>query len=1206
MIRSSYYLRSVSSLVINVLQKLLIILLAYFDFLNVQSLPFKMPMKGSTNPNFLVKVFLVLVGFFAQLEMSYGQTAQAVFGRNRIQHSVPNWQFITSNNFDIYYTEGSEAYARRSARIAEQEFSRITELIGYSPYNRIRIFLYNSPDALGQSNIGLEPGASILGGRTSFVKNIIEVAYPGSQSELRTELAMGLSRAMIYDMMYGGSFTEALQNSYLMMLPEWFTEGSIAFAAEGWSARADDYARDAVQHGQIKRLASRKGIDAMRLGQSFWVFVQERYGRSNISNILNLTRIIRNEESAVSSTLGVGYSKLMKEWKEYYQNQLEQAELSHTVVPKDLLIRTRHVAGEQLQTCALSPNGMELVWGSQDEGRLYVRYKNLETGKQYLLFKQGERHVDSKTLPYTPVAWVGSDRIATVHYRRGKAELLILSTTGKRVDRFTLTDIDQVNGIAISKDGKIALLTGSSNGQTDIYQVSLQSGKLRGLTNSVDDERDLVISDQNSTVYFSANKAGIQDTAKGIRGKKGSQYGLYKLSIKGINQPVLLTKGVGNFTYPQFRNGELVAIWDGSGINELVTVEDSGRKLTPLTSIQQSFEGIQLSTKVSVDEKSLIGIGIVRVNLRHRIILLDTSLLPDEENKEPTGWRLRFPMVSEQENAGLPPLTVLKNSVAMEPGKNIEGVNTTTSTGESVSNLNGNRNIKADGNDKDEDGNGDEQEGNENETSEDRDSKQAVPIVPQVVVDPDKERVDINNYIFESEKQAPLIAPVPYGNSTNGSYGAAGAATRPGSSFANTPGLPPTVRRQLLQTELVVPPVSLRGPFPSLLRLSSTNVVSTTTIDPIRGWGVVVEVGLSDYFNNHRFNFRAIPYLENLRSSLLEFEYQYLKHRVDFGAHFSKNTLFLVFNSAERNTLYRYEGHASYPLSKAARISFSPFYAQTNYIRLGEPSVGGLNKDKFRSYAGTKSEFVYDNTVTSTSNIITGSRMRAIVENFASIRGPGRSFGSVFIDLRRYQKVHKEITLALRASGGRFFGKAKKQYIMGGMDNWIFNDFVDNSVEGLPSDDPIFGNANISEGHVDYLLNPFVTNLRGFKYNTIYGNNFLLFNAELRIPLIKYLYKGPIVSNFLRNFQIVGFFDAGSAWSGGSLLDKTNSINQKVVRRKPITVTTFNYRNPFLVGYGSGIRTMLLGYYAKFDVAWGQQDYTSVNRVYYLTLGYDF
>ena len=71
-------------------------------------------------------------------------------------------------------------------------------------------------------------------------------------------------------------------------------------------------------------------------------------------------------------------------------------------------------------------------------------------------------------------------------------------------------------------------------------------------------------------------------------------------------------------------------------------------------------------------------------------------------------------------------------------------------------------------------------------------------------------------------------------------------------------------------------------------------------------------------------------------------------------------------------------------------------------------------------------------------------------------------------------------------------------------------------------------------------------------------------------------------------------------------MSKENTINTTVTKQNPFIITTVNSRSPFLIGYGAGVRTMMLGYYVKFDFALGRQDYTTLNKRFYLTLGYDF
>jgi outer membrane protein assembly factor BamA len=177
-------------------------------------------------------------------------------------------------------------------------------------------------------------------------------------------------------------------------------------------------------------------------------------------------------------------------------------------------------------------------------------------------------------------------------------------------------------------------------------------------------------------------------------------------------------------------------------------------------------------------------------------------------------------------------------------------------------------------------------------------------------------------------------------------------------------------------------------------------------------------------------------------------------------------------------------------------------------------------------------------------------------------------------------------------------GANKQSYLLGGMDNWLFND---TNINGPLLHQRYVDNSNI-------LFVNYVTSLRGFDYNTFNGANALLFNAELRFPVIKFFYRGPISSNFFRNLQFIGFYDIGSAWTGNSPFATENNVNTEVIgnANSPFRIRLKNYKNPWLSSYGFGVRTVLLGYYIKFDMAYPIEDYVVGDPHYYVTLGYDF
>jgi outer membrane protein assembly factor BamA len=214
-----------------------------------------------------------------------------------------------------------------------------------------------------------------------------------------------------------------------------------------------------------------------------------------------------------------------------------------------------------------------------------------------------------------------------------------------------------------------------------------------------------------------------------------------------------------------------------------------------------------------------------------------------------------------------------------------------------------------------------------------------------------------------------------------------------------------------------------------------------------------------------------------------------------------------------------------------------------------------------------------------------------------------KSFAQVSLDVRHYQKIYREIVFAVRGFTGTFFGNSPKYYLLGGMDNWFANQ---TNYTGLQN--PLMSAVGTYNGNL--LFSEFATSLRGFDYATLYGNSVAMLNAELRIPLVRALSNGPIASNFFRNLQFTAFYDIGTSWTGALPFDSQNSVRKRVVPENtlgsPFVIQLNEYLNPWLYSYGFGLRTMMLGYYMKFDLAWPVENYRVQDPRVYVTLGFDF
>jgi hypothetical protein len=264
------------------------------------------------NFNIFILSFLMLNSVLLQAQHYHTE-----FGQNRLQYKEFNWGFYSTSHFDIYYYEGGGDYARQALDFLEVEYGKLTDVLGYAPYTKTKIFIYNSVHDLQQSNIGIDGAVFTIGGQTDFVKLQLEIAHPGNAYRFKEELILKLSRVLIEDMLFGGSLAEIFQSSYLLSLPRWFIDGAARYLAFGWSADMDDFIRDYLSNNKVKKLIKIDGGQAGLVGQSVWNYIALKYGKSNISNILNLTRIIRNEENSIASALGVNYKIFLGDWQKY-------------------------------------------------------------------------------------------------------------------------------------------------------------------------------------------------------------------------------------------------------------------------------------------------------------------------------------------------------------------------------------------------------------------------------------------------------------------------------------------------------------------------------------------------------------------------------------------------------------------------------------------------------------------------------------------------------------------------------------------------------------------------------------------------------------------------------------------------------------------------------------------------------------------------
>ncbi|MBC6606789.1 PD40 domain-containing protein [Hymenobacter sp. BT188] len=1080
-----------------------------------------------------------LLGVLLAAGEAQGQTAQEQFGRVRIQYKDFDWQLFSTQNFNIYYYASGETTARRAAEYAEKELQRVSSLIGYYPYSKTTLMLYNSVGDLRQSNIGLYSDKYQTGGETSLLRmNKVQIAFQGQQTLFKRDVSSQITRVLLNDMMYGGSLKEVIQSTYLLQLPEWFIAGASSYAAEGWSVEMDDYMRDMTQQYEGTKTAPFFLRNPQLAGQSVWNYIAERYGYTTIQNILNLTRITRDVEVGISSSLNVPYKVFLRDWLAYYR-QLNAQPIVPLVQPdeKNQIVSNNRKAVLYSQP-VLSPNGQRLAYVSLDRGRYRVMTVNRNGSGRNTIHRSGYKTPDQQVENRLPVlAWRGNGQVAVAEMDKGYMtlrlrpadagvvnsvvtnlrEILPFSKGGSSIFK----PFSQVLDLAYSPDGKSLVFSGTRGGQNDLYLLRAGSRTPERITNDLFDDVQPTFLPNGAGIVFSSNRWS-DGTAEGNFASVVNNYDLFLYHLDGREQPVeSLVSTISNEGRPRaVSDTEILYLGEESGIRSLYRYSLTTRRRTAASNFSTNIKDFDFNTGTGT-------LGFIAADrARDMVYVYPTYALPENMTLAKTARQ----EILEERSAPPPPAPAAPAPV-QEPVPAPVADSTSTIVGQPGGQI----------------------------------TTDSTATRPQVAQKQTEEPINTSNYEFDED------APTR----TN--------ARRRSATAANLPTAPPADA------------FALTGPYRYTPQFSIDNVVSSLYVDPLLGFGLIGQANMTDLFENQRIQ-AGIFGLTDLKTSSIYAEYTDLRRRYDWSIRYQKQAYFFDLTGLGRTRYGRHEvaPTIAYPLTHNLSLRGGPRFVNVNRTLI---NVFDDSLDISRNYLGLTGELVYDNSIATGVNMLQGTRMKVGVMKLNSLNDKSQNFGKIYVDLRHYQKIHRQIIWANRASYGQFFGDTRQQFRLGGMDNWLNNDYQDDQ-RILPSTyDP-----------TQMFYQEFVTNLRGFDYSKRIGPKYVLFNSELRVPIIQYLTRKPVESGFFRNLQLTAFADAGSAYSGPNPFNENNSFNTNIIggNGNSFSATVVNFRNPLLVGYGFGIRTTLLGFYGKGDIAWGQEDFEQLSPKLYFTLGYDF
>jgi hypothetical protein len=370
--------------------------------------------------------------------------------------------------------------------------------------------------------------------------------------------------------------------------------------------------------------------------------------------------------------------------------------------------------------------------------------------------------------------------------------------------------------------------------------------------------------------------------------------------------------------------------------------------------------------------------------------------------------------------------------------------------------------------------------------------------------------------------------------------------------------------------------------------------------------GGLLSISLNDALENHKFT-AGIRLPVNFSGMTYFLQYQNFTGRWDWGLLYLRNANYYTYNvgygdSSGRVVFFNeqlgkvtsnmLQGNVAYPMDRRRRIGMTLGLRQDVLDFKAEDTLSLTFSPRTKSYwLMSRLEYVFDNSISRVINIREGFRYKVYGEYLYGLsqenKGGFFNFGA---DFRYYKKIYRNTIFALRVATAHSEGSKHVLYFLGGVDSWL---------SPKSNNTPAVTDQN-------YAFQALVTPLRGYEQNARNGNSYAVANLELRIPVLTTILKRPIQSTFLRNLQLIGFADAGSAWNGW--LPNSSNTSRNYFLKVPITPVSLNisrFENGGLaMGYGGGLRSTLLGYFLRVDAAWNIDG--APKPIWYVAIGLDF
>ena len=444
------------------------------------------------------------------------------FGRNKVRYKDFDWYFIESEHLLLHYEPEFEDLAERAVEYLEEGYRHISEVMRHELSTKPPIVIFKSHYEFQQTNIihaFLPPGVA---GFAEPLRYRMVIPFNGDLDEFQNVLVHELMHIFQYDILNRGP-VKSISNP-IASPPTWIMEGIAEYGTQTMNTVDEMVLRDAILTDELIPLEVMNSswnylpnvYLAYKQSHSLMEYIAEHYGPEKIARLLRVWDRQTDTDKLLERLLEVDMKTLDERWSASMRKKYWPLLESRDYVSE---LAARVVGDDDFYQLYVSPSwslsGDMVAVLSSDGVERHVDIIRLSTGRQVERITRGMRpgEYDDLTFGGGTVAWAPDGRtIAFVAKKGPKDRVLLWDLYHKKLTKaLDFESLEVIESLDWAPDGRRLAFVGTGFGQSDIYYVDIDAGKLTQLTGTPQREDDPDWSPDGNRIAFSAKRDGQFD-----------------------------------------------------------------------------------------------------------------------------------------------------------------------------------------------------------------------------------------------------------------------------------------------------------------------------------------------------------------------------------------------------------------------------------------------------------------------------------------------------------------------------------------------------------------------------------------------------------------------------------------------------------------------------------------------------------------------